>query len=152
MERSLTFENDPAALPADSLIDDWFVLHYHHDPESFPRWLVELLVGLRHALGATDPSSGELLAAIGDESVDYAVYPALEGLSRREQEATVVLATVAVSPGFGADWEQVVRLVYGGEKTVEQTALLLNQATGWPGPTTGSRAAGGIPAGPLPTR
>ena len=132
MERSLTFENDPAALPADSLVDDWFVLHYHHDPESFPRWLVELLVGLRHALGTVDAGTGELLDDIAAGSVAAGDYPSLVSLGEKEQLAAVVLATVAVSPGFGADWEQVVRLVYGGEKTVEQTALLLNQANGSP--------------------
>ena len=132
MERSLTFENDPAALPADSLVDDWFVLHYHHDPESFPRWLVELLVGLRHALGTVDAGTGELLDDIAAGSVAAADYPSLVSLGEKEQLAAVVLATVAVSPGFGADWEQVARLAYGGEKTVEQTALLLNQANGSP--------------------
>ncbi|MEO0248081.1 MAG: Ig-like domain-containing protein, partial [candidate division WOR-3 bacterium] len=128
----LTFEDDPGELPADQLVDDWFRLHYRQDPSRLPRWLVELLVGLRHALGTVDESTGELLSAIGDESVDYSVYPSLEGLDRKEQAATVALATIKVSSGFQENFAQVVRLVYGGTKTVTETALLFNQANGSP--------------------
>jgi len=108
------------------------MLHYHHDPSHLPRWLVKLLVGLRHALGRLDVSSYELTAAIESGAVDASVYPSISDLDAKDQAATVILATLDLTPFFEGDWAEIVRLVYGDSKTVLKVALALNEANGSP--------------------
>ncbi|HUU01404.1 MAG TPA: Ig-like domain-containing protein [Myxococcota bacterium] len=131
-QEALTFQDDPGALPVEALIDNWFMPHYHHDTSHLPRWLVELLVGLRHALGRLDVSSYELMSAIESGAVDTDVYPSLADLEANDQAATVVLATLELTPLYEGDWAEIVRLVYGDSKTVLDVALALNEANGSP--------------------
>jgi len=134
LSSSLSFQSDPSQLPQDQLVDDWFSLHFHHSPEDHPRWQVEAMVGLMHGLGALDTSTFELLSAIDEGEVDEEVYPSLSGLDKEDQTATVILAALALSEGFEGEFAQVVRLVYGDEKSVLAVALALNEANGSPIP------------------
>ncbi len=125
---SLSYQSDPADLPVMDLVRDLYQLHFNSSADGVPEWRLIMLVGQRHALGEVDESTFDLLAAIDADQVDYGIFPSLAALDIKEQTATVVLATLLLTDGFEGDWAEVVRLVYGPERTVLEVALELNQA------------------------
>ncbi len=125
---ALTYRSDPGELPVLDLVEDWYRLHFNRSPDNVPEWRLMMLVGQRHALGEVDESTFELLAAIDAGEVDFEVYPSLSDLDKKEQTATLILATLYLTDGFEGDWAEVVRLVYGPDRTVLEVALELNQA------------------------
>ncbi len=130
----LSYRSDPAGLPVEGLIDDWFFLHQEEDPSAFSRDHVKKIVGHLHALGEVDASTFDLLEAIDSDQVDSTVYPSLANLDREERTATLILAVLELTEEFEGDWSEVVRLVYGGQKTVLEVAEALNEAKAFPVP------------------
>ncbi len=120
---TLTYKSDKGELPVMELIRDWYRLHLKSSADGVAEWRLKQLVGQYHALGEVEESTFELIVDIDAGQVDHEVYPSLVGFDDKEQTATVVLAVLLLTDGLEGDWAEVVRLVYGPERTVQQVAL-----------------------------
>ncbi|HUU01582.1 MAG TPA: thrombospondin type 3 repeat-containing protein [Myxococcota bacterium] len=120
----LSYLSDLAELPVEKLEKDWFMLYHRSAPGDLAIEEIKNAVSKDTGVWSCGPQLFGLIEDIDRGDVDGRVYPSLDGLDRKRRLATVVLAILDVS-GLEADRQEVVRLVYGGEKSMIEVAEAL---------------------------